>query len=125
MSDSTRTRAGSAALDLPALDVASMRDQKLVDCVAAGRAEALAEVLARHGAVMSAVACRAVGESGCDIVQDVVTRLWQSPGRFDASRGPLRSFLILQVRSRAVDVLRTDASRRVREERNEHSERRT
>jgi len=115
----------SARSEIPSAAVRSMCDAELMDCVAAGRSEALAEIVARHGSVMSAVAARAIGESGRDVVQDVLARLWQSPTRFEAARGPLRSFLLLQVRRRAIDVLRTDSSRRAREERDEQSERRT
>src|SRR5205085_6237177 len=38
------------------------------------------------------------------------------PERFDAARGSLRSFLLTQAHSRAVDIARSDSSRRRREE---------
>jgi RNA polymerase sigma-70 factor (ECF subfamily) len=52
-----------------------------------------------------------------EVVQEVFLRLWNSPERFDASRGTLRSFLLAQTHSKAVDILRSDTSRRAREQR--------
>jgi RNA polymerase sigma-70 factor (ECF subfamily) len=75
---------------------------------------------------MAAVARRALGDAAAeDVVQDVFTRLWQAPHRFDSVRGPLRSFLILQVRSRTIDVQRTDSARRAREDRDGANDQRT
>jgi RNA polymerase sigma-70 factor (ECF subfamily) len=55
-----------------------------------------------------------------DVVQDVFVRLWRRPSRFDPAKGSLRSFLIMQTRGRAIDVLRSDASRRSRERLRHH-----
>ena len=41
-----------------------------------------------------------------DVVQDVFLRLWRDPGRFDARRGELGSYLRMVARSRALDVWR-------------------
>ena len=41
-----------------------------------------------------------------DVTQDVFLKLWRNPGRFDAARGELGSYLRLMARSRAVDVYR-------------------
>jgi RNA polymerase sigma-70 factor (ECF subfamily) len=127
MSDSTRT---SWRLTIPPRsavgppELASMTDGQLMECVATRHPAALAEIVTRHGGVMTAVATRAIGEGGSDVVQDVFARLWQSPAVFDSARGALRSFLIVQVRSRAIDVMRTESARRAREERDESSDRR-
>lgn len=42
-------------------------------------------------------------------------RLWDRPGRFDPSRGSLRSFLMMYAHGRAVDLLRSENARRNRE----------
>ena len=41
-----------------------------------------------------------------DVAQDVFLRVWRNPGKFDASRGDIGSYLRVMARSRAVDVWR-------------------
>jgi RNA polymerase sigma-70 factor (ECF subfamily) len=41
-----------------------------------------------------------------DVTQDVFLKLWRNPGRFDAGRGDLGSYLRLVARSRALDLYR-------------------
>jgi len=41
-----------------------------------------------------------------DVVQDVFLKLWRNPGKFDARRGELGSYLRLMARSRALDMWR-------------------
>ncbi|MBO0686877.1 MAG: sigma-70 family RNA polymerase sigma factor, partial [Candidatus Dormibacteraeota bacterium] len=41
-----------------------------------------------------------------DVVQDCFLKLWHSAGRFDASRGSLRTWLMTSVRNRSIDYLR-------------------
>ena len=41
-----------------------------------------------------------------DVVQDVFLKLWREPGKFDARRGELGSYLRLMARSRALDLWR-------------------
>jgi RNA polymerase sigma-70 factor (ECF subfamily) len=43
-----------------------------------------------------------------DVAQEVFTRHWREPGRFDASRGELGSYLRLMARSRALDLWRRE-----------------
>ena len=40
-----------------------------------------------------------------DVVQDVFLKLWREPGKFDARRGELGSYLRLMARSRALDTV--------------------
>ncbi len=89
--------------------------------VAIGRSDhgALEEVYRRHGGAASAVARHVTGNPDIadDVVQDVFVRLWERPARFDAGRGSLRAYLMVETHGRAVDRLRADAARRRREER--------
>ncbi len=50
-------------------------------------------------------------------MQEVFLRLWNQPDRFDPERGSLRSYLLAQCHGRSVDLLRSESSRRNREER--------
>ncbi len=99
-------------------DIREQSDAALVVGIARYRQEALAEVYRRHGGAVFALASRVVGDAGNaeEIVQEVLLKLWSNPDRFDPERGSLRSFLLTQTHSRAVDLLRRDGSRRRREE---------
>jgi RNA polymerase sigma-70 factor (ECF subfamily) len=90
----------------------------LVQAVAGGDEAALAELYRRHAAGVFAVAVRILrhSEQAEDVVQDLFVRLWDHPGAFDAARGSLRSFLLLQARTRSLDVLRAEGARRRREQ---------
>ena len=52
-----------------------------------------------------------------EVAQEVFLRLWDEPHRYDADRGALRSFLLRQAHSRAVERVRAEEARRRREER--------
>jgi RNA polymerase sigma-70 factor (ECF subfamily) len=61
-----------------------------------------------HRRGVHATAYRVLGSSAAaqDVVQDVFLRVWRNPGKFDAKRGELGSYLRLMARSRAVDLWR-------------------
>jgi RNA polymerase sigma-70 factor (ECF subfamily) len=61
-----------------------------------------------HRRGVHATAFRVLGSSSAaqDVVQDVFLRVWRNPGKFDARRGELGSYLRLMARSRAVDLWR-------------------
>lgn len=96
-------------------DVATLTDPELVAQIMHGSHDAFAEVYNRHGRPAHSLATLLGGDDAEDIVQDIFLRLWHQPGHFDASRGPLRSFLMMQIRSRKIDLLRSGGSRRARE----------
>jgi RNA polymerase sigma-70 factor (ECF subfamily) len=89
----------------------------LVAGVAARDESALAELYRRHASGAFAVATRILrsSEAAEDVVQDLFVRLWDHPDLFDPERGSLRSFLLLQARTRSLDQLRADGARRRRE----------
>jgi RNA polymerase sigma-70 factor, ECF subfamily len=101
------------------LDLRGMGDAALVVAIARLHNEALAEVYRRHGGAVYALARRVLGDGSRaeEVVQEVFVRLWQQPERFDSDRGNLRSYLLASAHGRAVDLVRSETSRRRREER--------
>ena len=100
-------------------DLAAASDTALVVGLARYQQEALGELYRRHAGAVFGLARRLLGDQAKaeEVVQEVFLRLWNQPDRFDPERGSLRSFLLAQAHSRAVDVLRSETSRRRREER--------
>jgi RNA polymerase sigma-70 factor (ECF subfamily) len=100
-----------------------MGDAALVVAVGRWRQDALAEAFRRHAGAVHGLARRVLGDDSLaeEVVQEIFLRLWNSPDRFDPDRGSLRSFLLAQAHGRAVDLLRSDVSRRRREEKDARS----
>ena len=94
-------------------------DAALVVAVARWREDALAELYRRHSGAVLALARRLLSdrEMAEEVLQEVFLRLWRAPERFDPERGSLRSYLLAQTHGRSVDLLRSETSRRRREER--------
>ena len=94
-------------------------DIELVDQLAAGHEGALAEIYRRHGGPVFGLAKRLLRDAKLaeEIVQEVMLRLWNNPEKFDGSRGSLRSYLLAHTHGRSVDLIRSESSRRMREER--------
>lgn len=94
-------------------------DAALAIAIGRWHEDALAEAYRRHGGAVFALARRVARDPGVaeEVVQEVFVKLWTSPERFDPDRGSLRSWLLSQSHSRAIDHLRSDSSRRVRETR--------
>jgi RNA polymerase sigma-70 factor, ECF subfamily len=99
------------------LDGAS--DAVLVIAISRYQEQALAEAYRRHAGAVYGLARRLLANTAMaeEIVQEVFLRLWNQPDRFDPERGSLRSYLLAQCHGRSVDMLRSESSRRDREER--------
>lgn len=50
-----------------------------------------------------------------DVVQETFVGFWDSPDKFDPSRGTLQSFLLTIAHRRAIDLVRSEVSRTKRE----------
>ena len=94
-------------------------DAAVVVGIGRWRQDALAEAYRRHAGAVFALARRLLIDPGMaeEVVQEVFLRLWNQPEKFDPERGSLRAFLLAQTHGRSVDVLRSETSRRRREER--------
>jgi RNA polymerase sigma-70 factor (ECF subfamily) len=94
-------------------------DALLASRLTAGDDLALAEAFDRFGRAVYGAALRVTGDaaSAQDVVQDVFVELWSNPGRYDAAAGPLRTYLIVLARHRAVDLVRSEIRRIARQER--------
>jgi RNA polymerase sigma-70 factor (ECF subfamily) len=94
-------------------------DAMLVVAIGRWREDALAETYRRHAGAVFGLARRVLNDPTIaeEVVQEVFLRLWNEVDRFDPDRGSLRAFLLAQTHGRAVDLLRSDTSRRQREER--------
>ncbi len=57
-----------------------------------------------------------------DITQEVFLSLWKNPDNFDPTRGSLHSLLLTMAHGKAIDVVRSEASRRGRERRSASAE---
>jgi RNA polymerase sigma-70 factor (ECF subfamily) len=100
-------------------DLQDVSDAVLVIAISRYEEHALAEAYRRHAGAVYGLARRLLANAAMaeEIVQEVFLRLWNQPDRFDPQRGSLRSYLLAQCHGRSVDLLRSETSRRDREDR--------
>lgn len=89
-------------------------DGTAVAAMARGERDGLAELYARHAATMLATARRILGDprGAEDLVHDVFLEAWRQAHTYDATRGTVRTWLLVRLRSRALDRCRAAALRR-------------
>jgi RNA polymerase sigma-70 factor (ECF subfamily) len=94
-------------------------ERRLVARLVAGDDSALARIYDQYAPLVFGVAVNLVGDdaSARDVCQDVFVSLWQRPERFDPDRAPLRTWLAVLARRRAIDLLRQRGRRQQREQR--------
>jgi len=104
------TGTSSHAILLPPPDA----DSDAVAAMARGDSDGLADLYGRHAAVMLATARRILGDprGAEDLVHDVFLEAWRRAHGYDASRGSVRTWLLVRLRSRALDRCRAQALRR-------------
>lgn len=101
------------------LDLTAASDAVLVVAISRYRQDALAEAYRRHAGAVFALSRRLLLDPALaeEVVQEVFLRIWNDPEKFDPERGSLRAYLLAQCHGRSVDLLRSETSRRAREER--------
>jgi len=94
-------------------------DLDLVASLVDESGDAYAELYRRHSGSVAAAARMILrsDERYRDVVAEVFVGLWFYPERFDPSRGSLLAFLRLKARGRSIDLVRAEAARRRREDR--------
>lgn len=92
-------------------------DEPLVERMAEGDSEALAELMARHRRSLTArlermLRSRAEAE---EIVQETFLKAWQRAADFDPRRSTPAGWLSIIAKSKAIDHIRSERARRARE----------
>ena len=77
--------------------------------VAAGEKDALGVLYDRHAGVMLALGVRVIGvrREAEDLLHDVFLEAWRHAGDYDPRRGSVKTWLLLRMRSRCLDRVRS------------------
>jgi RNA polymerase sigma-70 factor (ECF subfamily) len=93
-----------------------LADEDLMVLVRDGDARSFEVLFDRHGAPAFSLAYRMCGSRARaeDIVQEAFVSLWRAGGRYDQSRGSVRSWILSAVHNRAIDSFRRESARPTR-----------
>lgn len=96
------------------LSLHELDDAGVVAEVARGDIDALAALYDRYSGLLMSTAHRILADdTACeDLVQDLFMEVWRRAHAFDAQRGTVRTWLLVRLRSRALDRLRSARHRR-------------
>lgn len=95
-----------------------LSDPELLAGAARGEVESLASLYDRYAPLLLAVARRMLSDPAAaeDLVHDVFIEAWRNADSYADTRGSVRTWLLVRLRSRALDRLRAD---RVRQRKNQ------
>ena len=87
----------------------NLEDVRLVARIAGGDSGALADLYDRYGGLMVGVALKILPERQAaeDLVHDVFMEAWRSAADYDPQRGTVQAWLLIRLRSRALDRRRS------------------
>lgn len=93
----------------------SDEDVKLLASMCQGERDALASLYDRYSTLLLAVATRILGErrEAEDLVHDVLLEVWRHAGDYDVARGTVRAWILIRLRSRALDRKKSVGATRV------------
>ena len=93
---------------------AAEADINVVQRLAAGDRDAVAELYDRHAARIMGLAIRIVRNSSDaeDVVQEVFSQAWRTAPNYQPARGTVAGWLLMMARTRAIDRLRSRQARR-------------
>lgn len=94
-------------------------DDALLRMTVQGDGRAFAALLDRHGRAATGAARAILGRTPAaeDAVQDAFIQLWRNASAYEPGRASLRAYVLLLVRSRALDLLRRENVRAAAAER--------
>lgn len=103
-------------MSTPSRSAAPLRasdDLAIVRRMAAGDADALAELYDRYAALLLALTRRILGPAGEaeESLQEAFLQAWHQAGRYDPARSSVSTWLLLIARTRALDRLRSRGAR--------------
>src|SRR5215208_238966 len=100
-----------------------LADEDLISLVEAADAEAFVTLYDRHSRAAFSLAYRMMGERQAseDLAQDAFLKVWRSASSYRAERGSVRTWILSIVHNRGIDQIRSQASRRRRQEEMEAS----
>lgn len=89
-------------------------DLELINGLAKGKPEAFEELYKKHAVVLRAVIMQILHDEAeaDDVLQDVLTQLWQGAGNYSVEKGRLMGWLVTVARRRAIDRLRQHSAYR-------------
>lgn len=84
-------------------------DVELVRAIAAGDRDGLAALYDRYAPILLGMAMRIIRDrrEAEDLLHDVFLEVWRSARDYDLTRGRVRTWLVVRMRSRALDVLKS------------------
>ena len=99
----------------PAVQAGGDEDIDVLRSLAAGDKGALGVLYDRHAGIMLALGVRIIGvrREAEDLLHDVFLEAWQHAGDYDPRRGSVKTWLLLRMRSRCLDRVRSHGFSRV------------